>query len=207
MRQTRNTRCLIPEFDGAIFSLEWKEALWARFVTGKNDPPDRFLTRFTLLDRPVHSFDLTIRPGVLDPGQPVLNLMLAADPVEDVLEGINVPIMIGELDAIIRQHDVEPVGHGSDEITQKGCCGHFPGLLVQLHESELGGAVNGNEQVKFAFSRLNLSNINVEVAERVGLELLLHRLVAINVGEAADIVSLKAAVQGRSAQVWDRRLQ
>jgi len=24
---------LIPEFDGAIFSLEWKEALWARFVT------------------------------------------------------------------------------------------------------------------------------------------------------------------------------
>jgi hypothetical protein len=25
---------LIPEFDGAIFSLEWKEALWARFVTG-----------------------------------------------------------------------------------------------------------------------------------------------------------------------------
>jgi hypothetical protein len=24
-------RCLIPDFDGAIFSLEWKEALWDRF--------------------------------------------------------------------------------------------------------------------------------------------------------------------------------
>ena len=26
-------RCLIPRFDGAILSQEWKEALWARFVT------------------------------------------------------------------------------------------------------------------------------------------------------------------------------
>ena len=31
---TTGPRCLIPEFDGAIFSLGWKEALWARFVTG-----------------------------------------------------------------------------------------------------------------------------------------------------------------------------
>ena len=27
------TSCLIPEFDGALFSLEWKEGLWARFFT------------------------------------------------------------------------------------------------------------------------------------------------------------------------------
>src|SRR5690606_19213199 len=26
-------RCLIPRFDGAILSLEWKEAIWDRFVT------------------------------------------------------------------------------------------------------------------------------------------------------------------------------
>jgi hypothetical protein len=69
-----------------------------------------------VLDRAVHAFDLAVGPGVFDLGQPVLNLMLAADPVEDVLEGINVPIMIGELDAIIGEHDVEPVGHGGDEI-------------------------------------------------------------------------------------------
>ncbi|MGO7755512.1 cytochrome c maturation protein CcmE, partial [Rhizobium ruizarguesonis] len=28
------TNCLIPAFDGALFSLEWREALWARFYTG-----------------------------------------------------------------------------------------------------------------------------------------------------------------------------
>jgi len=27
------TRCLVPAFDGAIFSLEWKEALWDKFYT------------------------------------------------------------------------------------------------------------------------------------------------------------------------------
>jgi hypothetical protein len=27
-------RCLVPAFDGAFLSREWKEALWARFYTG-----------------------------------------------------------------------------------------------------------------------------------------------------------------------------
>lgn len=26
-------RCLVPEFDGAIFTSEWRDALWARFFT------------------------------------------------------------------------------------------------------------------------------------------------------------------------------
>ena len=39
---------------------------------------------------------------MLDPGQPVVDLMLAADPVEDGFGGVNVPVVVGELDAIIR---------------------------------------------------------------------------------------------------------
>jgi hypothetical protein len=30
--------CLIPRFDGAILSREWKEARWDRFVTGAPRP-------------------------------------------------------------------------------------------------------------------------------------------------------------------------
>ncbi|MGL4440744.1 MAG: hypothetical protein ACRCUE_15885, partial [Bosea sp. (in: a-proteobacteria)] len=30
--------CLIPRFDGAILSREWKEALWDKFVTGAPRP-------------------------------------------------------------------------------------------------------------------------------------------------------------------------
>ncbi|WP_170152243.1 hypothetical protein [Paracoccus aestuarii] len=33
-----STRCLIPWFDGAILSQEWKEALWDKFVTGAPRP-------------------------------------------------------------------------------------------------------------------------------------------------------------------------
>ena len=67
---------------------------------------------------------------------------------------------------------------------------------MQFHESELGGAINCDEEIQLALSRLNLSNINVKVAERVGLELLLRRLVAIDLGQSADIVPLQTAVQG-----------
>ena len=31
-------RCLIPRFDGAILSSEWKEAIWDRYVTGAPRP-------------------------------------------------------------------------------------------------------------------------------------------------------------------------
>ena len=76
---------------------------------------------------------------MLDLGEPVLDLILAVDPVKDVFEGINMPVVIGELDAVIRcpagaclqtprggQNNVEPVRHGSDQVAQGGCCGHFP---------------------------------------------------------------------------------
>ena len=114
-----------------------------------------------VLDGAVHAFDLAVGPRVFDLGEPVVDLMFPADTVKDVLEGINVPIMICELDAIVGQNDVEPVRHGRDQVTQEGCCCHFPGLMVQFHESELGGAVNGDEEIQLALSRLNLSNINV----------------------------------------------
>jgi transposase len=37
----RNGLCLIPRFDGAILSLEWKEAVWDRYVTGAPRPRTR----------------------------------------------------------------------------------------------------------------------------------------------------------------------
>ena len=73
--------------------------------------------------------------------------------------------------------------------------GQFPGLLVQLDVSELGGTVDADEKIQFAFRRLNLSNINVEVAQRIGLERRLRGRVALDLGEARDVVALQAAVQ------------
>jgi hypothetical protein len=45
--------CLIPWFDGAILSQEWKEALWAKFVTGA--PRPRTLSEQRYSDRKLRS--------------------------------------------------------------------------------------------------------------------------------------------------------
>ena len=37
-RTASSLRCLIPQFDGSILSLAWKEAIWARYVTGAPRP-------------------------------------------------------------------------------------------------------------------------------------------------------------------------
>jgi hypothetical protein len=44
-------RCLIPGFDGAIFSLEWKEALWARFCTGTPQRQRQSVEQYKIVKR------------------------------------------------------------------------------------------------------------------------------------------------------------
>jgi hypothetical protein len=43
--------CLIPGFDGAIFSQEWKEALWARFFMGAPPRLRRSVERYSIVKR------------------------------------------------------------------------------------------------------------------------------------------------------------
>jgi hypothetical protein len=45
--------CLIPRFDGAILSQEWKEALWDKFVMGA--PRPRTLSELQYSDRKLRS--------------------------------------------------------------------------------------------------------------------------------------------------------
>jgi len=68
------------------------------------------------------------------------------------------------------------------------------GLLVQLNEGELGGPIDRHQQVKLALLGPHLCQIDVEVADRLRLELRPDRLVAIDLGQPADAVTLQAAV-------------
>lgn len=47
----------------------------------------------------------------------------------------------------------------------------------------------------------------MKVAYRIGLELLLYGLVAFDLGQPADAVTLKTAMQGRSGEMGQRRLE
>ena len=49
--------------------------------------------------------------------------------------------------------------------------------------------------MELAFLGPDLGDVDVEVADRIGLELLLRRLVAFDIGQAADAVALQTAVQ------------
>jgi hypothetical protein len=53
-----------------------------------------------LLDGAVHPFDLPVGPRVFHLGQAVLDPVLVADPVEDMVEGVFVVGVIGELDTV-----------------------------------------------------------------------------------------------------------
>ncbi len=49
---------------------------------------------------------------------------------------------------------------------------------MELDEGELRGAVDPDVEVKLAFFGADLGDVDVEVADRIDLELLLSRLVA-----------------------------
>ena len=87
------------------------------------------------------------------------------------------------------------VGNRRHEGVQKGGGGHAIGFGDQLDEGEFARAVDGDIEMQLAFGGLHFGDVDVEITDRIGLELLLRRLVAFDVRQAADPVSLKTAVQ------------
>jgi len=63
-----------------------------------------------LFERTVHPFHLTIGPGMVGFGQPMVNPMITTDAIKDMLKGIDIALAIGELDAVIGEHRVDLLG-------------------------------------------------------------------------------------------------
>ena len=79
----------------------------------------------SLLDRPVHPFDLAVGPGMSDLGEAMVDPVFGAPHVEHVghiggCGAIGVAWREGELDAVIGQHGVDFVWHGCDQGHQEG---------------------------------------------------------------------------------------
>lgn len=164
------------------------------------------------LDCPVHSFDLTVGPGVIGFGQSVFDAMCSACTIEHMHAqpcrgSIAARRQIAKLDAVVRQDGMNFVGDGLDQGLQESRSGMDVGAFLEVGESEFGCPINGNEELELAFGSLNLGNIDVKVADRVGFEFLLRRLVTVDIDQATDAMSLKASMQRRSCKVRNRRLQ
>ena len=66
---------------------------------------------------------------------------------------------------------------------------------MQLNEGELGHPIDGDQEIKPALGGLDFGDVDVEVAERVGLELALAWSGAFELGQPGDAMPLQAAVQ------------
>ena len=98
-----------------------------------------------VLDCSVHALDLTVGPRMVGLGQSMLDPVGLADHVKAHLPGIGgvaVPGLVGELDVVIGQDRVDPVWNDFEEVFQKLPSGPPVGLLDQLSDGELAGAVD-----------------------------------------------------------------
>ena len=72
--------------------------------------------------------------------------------------------------------------------------------IIGVHEvaqmsSQLIVTVYSNEQIEFALLRPDFGNVDMEEADRIGLELFLRFLVTFNIRQTADAMTLEAAMQ------------
>ncbi len=97
--------------------------------------------------------------------------------------------------AVVGQDDVDAIRHGLDQRPQEVSGDLARGLLVQLDEGKLRGAVDGNQEVELTLFGSDLSDIDVEIAEWVGFEGAFFGLVSRDLWQTRDAVALQAAVQ------------
>ena len=84
------------------------------------------------------------------------------------------------MDTVVGEYGVHLVRHRGDEMPQEVSRNLGGSLLVKLDKGELGGAVDRDEQIELALLGAALGEIDVEVADGVGLELAPVRLVAFD---------------------------
>jgi hypothetical protein len=78
---------------------------------------------------------------------------------------------------------------------------------VELGEREFTGPIDCHEEIEPAFGGANLSDVDVKIADWIGFEFASRGLVAFDLWQSRDAMSLQAAVQSRPGQVRDGELQ
>lgn len=126
--------------------------------------------------------------------QAVLNPVGLADHVEahgPGVDGVPVPGLLGELDAVVSENGVDLIGYSFEHVLQDlpGCLPVC--LLNKLGDSELAGAVKCDEEIQLSFNGLHFCNVDVEEAYGAAPELRPLRLVSFHVRQARDAMALQ----------------
>jgi hypothetical protein len=113
----------------------------------------------------------------------------------------------GEVGSVVGEDRMDLVRDGGDQAAQEIPGGPARHLLMQLDESELRGSIDCDKQVELAFRGSDFGDVEMKIADRVGLEPAFRRSFAFDLGQARDPMALKAAMQRRAGQMRESRLQ
>jgi Domain of unknown function (DUF4910)/winged helix-turn-helix len=86
-----------------------------------------------ILERAVHAFHLPVRPGMVGFGEPMVDAMLLTDAINNMLQGIDITLTIGELNAMISQPGLNLIGHSDNHVAEELSRDHCVGFGVLKH--------------------------------------------------------------------------
>src|ERR1700683_1573883 len=93
------------------------------------------------------------------------------------------------------------IGDGGEQATQEISGGPPRDFLMQFDEGELRRPVDGDDEMELALSGSDLGEVDMEIADRMGLELTLGRSLAFDLRQPGDPMALKAALKRVEAVV------
>ena len=105
----------------------------------------------------------------------------------------------GEVGSVVGEDRVDLVGDGGDEAAQEVSGGPARDLFVQFDEGELRGPIDCNDEIELALSGSNLGDVDMEIADRIDLELALGRGFAFDLGQPRDPCIAAGSDAGTSA--------
>ena len=172
------------------------------------------------LDGAVHAFDLSVGPGVVGFCETMIDIVLRAGQIEGMgaedrlmldhrLDFRDAPAFasrFGEVGAVVGEDGVDFVGDDLDQLAQEVGCDASGGARVQFGIGELADPIDGHEHVELAVLGPDLGDVDVEIADRIGFELL-ARFGALDIGQATDVVTLEQPMQAGTGEMRDRRLE
>lgn len=195
--EEESIRLRFPDFADVFVGREATEGLEAPGVIGYQEVPEvsaQLVVGFLvvpfggrLLDRSVHSLDLTIGPWVVGLGQSVLEAVGLADHVEALRprkDGVPVPGLLCELTAVVSQDGVDPVRDGLEQMQEEFPCRLSVSGNNELGNGELGCPADADEEKELPLDRLNFGDVDVGEPDGVALELLPSGLASFDVGQA-----------------------
>jgi hypothetical protein len=169
----------------------------------------------------IHAFDLAIGPGMARRGEARLTASLRTGLIAGMEEGeafrkLTVFLRVCPLTkgcqrcarrAVIRQDRVDRVGYCGAEGPQAVGSAPACGLLLPLGNGKRARPIDGHEAREAAFCRRHLGHGDLDVAQRLGLELSRGRRGAFHLRETAEAMALVAAVPRGPGQVREAVLQ